>query len=393
MLQLNTDELHSRTVFIVEKFEGSSFEFLINSKATVLGPRVLITMLMNDVPLPVGPKPVFTFAMKDMVVTASSLTPTKKKDIERKVKFLGGVYFQELNDSVTHLISNSVFSLKYETAALKKLPIMDQEWIEDVWTHNQEHDVLANDKLFDHHKLKIFHKLSITSTNLSAAEREVVRKLINDNGGEYTGGFESTRTDILIVPPKKADGKKFAAAIQFKKLCLTPDWITDSCKHGYAQGTEKYKVGPTVKASTPERTSFVQGANRFGSDTSQISDISCIPTPNNNGVVDETTVSVDGRTPLAAMPGAGAVPKRKTVAYQEALDRLDLTSVKKAKAFLDGCKVFLSGFQPADKDKLIKVLNSSGAVRLDELNNQVTHMVVGEPVPNDFTLVNEKSLG
>lgn len=60
--------------------------------------------------------------------------------------------------------------------------------------------------------------------------------------------------------------------------------------------------------------------------------------------------------------------------------------------FLDGCKVYLSGFNPDSKDKLIKVLNIGGAVRYDNLNDQITHVLVGTHVTHDMLTIETKKL-
>lgn len=384
-MNLNPNDLNSKMVFILNKFEGACFEFLAATKATVVGPRCLISMVINDIPLPTGCKPVLNFGMRDIVVTVSEAKPEIKQDIEKKVQFMGGIYYKELNAACTHLISGSVMSHKYETAAQEGLPIMHIDWVADVWEKNLTRELPGDNKIYNKHKLPVFFKLSITSTNLAKVERDKVQQLINSNGGKYTGSFTSEDTDIVLVPRENPNSKKFSAAIQYKKLCLTPSWIEDSVEKGYAQPIEKYKVLPPIKASTPERASFAPSMATFAPDCTQLSDISAIG-QSKLRQVDETAMSVDTKT-------AQPEPKRKTATYQKALDQLDISMVKKAGAFLDGCKIFLSGFKNADKEKLIKVLNPSGATRIDELNEQVTHVVAGDFVAADFATINSKSLG
>ena len=49
--------------------------------------------------------------------------------------------------------------------------------------------------------------------------------------------------------------------------------------------------------------------------------------------------------------------------------------MKKAGSFLDGCKVFLSGFSEPEQMQLARVLEYSGGVRLTKLVESVTHCV------------------
>lgn len=50
---------------------------------------------------------------------------------------------------------------------------------------------------------------------------------------------------------------------------------------------------------------------------------------------------------------------------------------KKAGLFLDGCSVYISGFKSDEKEKLNRVLNTSGATRFDEMeDDNLTHIIV-----------------
>ena len=57
------------------------------------------------------------------------------------------------------------------------------------------------------------------------------------------------------------------------------------------------------------------------------------------------------------------------------LAELELGKVKKAANFLDGCKVFLSGFSEPESVQLTRVLKFSGAMRLAQLVESVSHVL------------------
>ena len=67
------------------------------------------------------------------------------------------------------------------------------------------------------------------------------------------------------------------------------------------------------------------------------------------------------------------------------LQELDLARVKRAGTFLDGCKVYLSGFAEAELVQLARILKFGGAGRLTQLVESVTHVVhgAGEAVAPD----------
>lgn len=62
----------------------------------------------------------------------------------------------------------------------------------------------------------------------------------------------------------------------------------------------------------------------------------------------------------------------------ESLDNLDLQEAMRAGLFLDGCKIFLSGFSAPQMEKLTRVLNAGGASRFRQLSENVSHVVLGE---------------
>ena len=57
------------------------------------------------------------------------------------------------------------------------------------------------------------------------------------------------------------------------------------------------------------------------------------------------------------------------------LAELELGKVKKAGTFLDGCKIFLSGFTEAEQVQLGRVLKFGGAVKLSQVVESISHCV------------------
>lgn len=85
-------------------FAGELFEYLRNRQLPVYGPLVILRCLRDKRPLPLAPKPVFSQAMKDVVVTFSSVAPEGRTRLAQRVEFMGGRVEAPLNISVTHVI-------------------------------------------------------------------------------------------------------------------------------------------------------------------------------------------------------------------------------------------------------------------------------------------------
>lgn len=167
---------------------------------------------MENTSVPLGTSPVFTTAMRNLVVCASGLAPQEKEKIRNLVQWMGGYYSDDLSSSCTHLVSNTVKSDKYEKAAVNDIIIMHPDWVYDVWARSRKENVLATSKEFDKNKLPIFYALYITTSGLPSDKKNEIMKLITENGGHYTGLFKSSQTGNCIL----AYGEEYGV----KGLCL-----------------------------------------------------------------------------------------------------------------------------------------------------------------------------
>lgn len=166
---------------------------------------------------------------------------------------MGGLYLDDLNDICTHLVTKTIGSVKYEIAASMNMCIMHPDWVPEVWKQSQTRYILATDIEFHKFKLPCFHSLNITSTGLTGSTLESIKSLVNKNGGTYSGVFTSENTDILLLEQRSVTSKKFQAAVRFKKLCLSPQWIFDSIDKGYSLPYSSYTIS-SLKVSTPTKS-------------------------------------------------------------------------------------------------------------------------------------------
>lgn len=174
------------------------------------------------------------FALRNCCITGSGMGAVEKRKLKQFVSFMGGEYSEQLTEHCTHLVTITVKSLKYLEAGKRKMPILHTGWIQDVWQKSQTENVIGTSKEFDKHKLPVFFNLNVTSSGLTAVDRNNIKLLIESNGGKYDGSFKSEVVDILIVDKSKTDSEKFRAAKRFKKECLTVSWVVDSVEQGYA---------------------------------------------------------------------------------------------------------------------------------------------------------------
>lgn len=388
---IRSGKLTRKDVFVFAKFEGELFEQLQTTKCLIVGPKCLINCLHKCEPIPSSSSPVFTTAMRGLHISASGLNAADKEKIRVLVSWMGGSYSQNLGRSITHLLSNTIKSTKYEHATLNGIPVMHVDWVHHVWQKScTNNSVTATDPEFDKYKLPVFYEVNITCSGLDGEKKAEVMRLVEENGGTYNRAFRSQFTDIVITERNKANTDKYQAAIKYKKDVLVPEWIFDSVAKGFALPTKNYKV-TTMKASTPTKP------DHSVNDYTQLSDVSRISMVNSSKRMDLTvndSVCSGLNESAASAPRTQGKGMAKAVLTKQAISagpqyRAILAEIcpkksKKAGTFLDGCSIYLSGFRGEEKDKLNRILNGGGATRYDEVNENLTHIIVGQLDEADF---------
>ena len=349
-------------VFVMDPFEGPAFELVSGYKSTIVGPRCLLTCLSKGEPVPELPYPMYTAAMKGLIVTSTGFDKDKKNDIQKLIERMAGIYSNAFHDGVTHLVAAVVRSPKYEVAVKKEIPIMTQDWVHQVWNRSKNDNIDAVDKQFTRYACPSLMGLNICVSQMSGKDKDTLKKSIENHGGIYTKSLEMESTNVLITP--KADGEKYNYAKKWKIPTIGPNWVFDSIEKGYCLPTESYRVEQT-KVSTPTKD-----------DVSKLAEVSLCSTimapPCDETMtkqINETVNPLNGTMLNKKDPNSGIV-------LDSLLESLDLSRVKRAGAFLDGYKIFLSGFNENQSEHLKRVILSAGALRMNSLGPSVTHVVV-----------------
>uniref|UniRef100_A0A1B0FH09 BRCT domain-containing protein n=1 Tax=Glossina morsitans morsitans TaxID=37546 RepID=A0A1B0FH09_GLOMM len=390
-------KLTKKDVFVFDRFEGDFFEQLQQTKSLIVGAPCLIRCLMNNEAIPLGTSPVYTTAMRDLQISATGIASQEKERLKTLIEWMGGHYFQNFGRSITHLVSNTIKSNKYEHATLNGIPVMHVDWVQRVWERSCNDDIIATDKEFEKYKLPIFFGVNITCTGIGTDQRNEIMRLVNDNGGTYQRDFRSHSVDIVITKKDKTDSEKYKAAVRYKKDILIPEWIFDSVQKGFALPPQKYKV-KSLKVSTPTKDNqsiadFINSDNTQLSDLSRISAIGNKFVSNELSTVNDTISSALNDTQRFAVPAPiptkelrKDVLKKSTITshYRQIFEEINPKEAKKAGNFLDGCCVYLSGFHSEEREKLNRILNAGGATRYDAVNEELTHIIVGQLDDHEF---------
>lgn len=281
---------------------------------------------------------------------------SKQNKYRRLVNYMGGQCIDVLADVVTHLVTDSVKTKKYEVnrqmpcirlfqiyshtlfslqnAVMNDIKIMKTSWIHDVWKHSCEENILATAEQFNCHKLPAFYNLNVTTTGLSKRDKTRIQALVSENGGKHFGEF-SSNINIVIAKKNATETDKLKAALTSGKDCLQVEWIVDSAKRGCALPFDDYRIELQAKKTTSTPTKRTYSQMNSSSSSIELSHIQY-------SKVNETALSnVSTISDVSVMGGRTRKSNDAiTVApYKSILDNINIQEVKKAGTFLDGCCV------------------------------------------------------
>ncbi|XP_064443595.1 DNA topoisomerase 2-binding protein 1 isoform X2 [Mirounga angustirostris] len=347
---------NDRSLYICDPFSGVVFDHLKKLGCRIVGPQVVIFCLHHQRCVPRAEHPVYNMVMSDVTVSCTSLEKDKREEVHKYVQMMGGRVYRDLNISVTHLIAGEVGSKKYLVAANLKKPILLPSWIKTLWEKSQEKKIARyTDVNMEDFKCPIFLGCIICVTGLCSLDRKAVQQLTIKHGGQYMGQLKMNECTHLIVQEPK--GQKYECAKRWNVHCVTTQWFFDSVDRGFCQDESIYKTEPRPETKTVPDTSTPTGQINTVDNVSHISNISasCINESMCNSVLNS-----------------------KVEPTLENLENLDVSAFQAPEDLLDGCRIYLCGFSGRKLDKLRRLINSGGGVRFNQLNEDVTHVIVGD---------------
>ncbi|KAL1116075.1 hypothetical protein AAG570_005570 [Ranatra chinensis] len=367
------------TVFVLKEFKGSSFEFLSSKDCLVCGPRCVYECVSKKLPVPENQSPVFNTAMLGVVLTTTQVEKQKKDEIRKLVGYMGGSYTPNLCMAVTHLVADRGMSPKCEKAAEISIPIMTSSWVTAVWEESLlSPGVSALDSKFDSHRTPVFHGLEITCSNMSREVKMEMKTLIESNGGTCSGKLVQFTTSVLVI--SEPEGDKYKHAQMWDIPCVGPSWVYASLKKKVALPPNDHLVKAKPKCSTPTKVSELPS---FMNST----DISMVPVGDMSKC--EVNDTMSSTSSVMSVKRRKKPPENSGPDYKKYFDQINMAEVGSAGLFLDGCKIYLSGFTNQEKEKLKRVLNAGGATIFMQISDRLSHVVAGNFVAADTKIISK----
>ncbi|XP_026501852.1 DNA topoisomerase 2-binding protein 1-like isoform X2 [Terrapene carolina triunguis] len=356
---LNIKE-NDKSLYICDPFSGIAFSHLKKLGCRIVGPQVVIFCMQHQRCVPRAEYPVHNMAMADVTISCTSLEKETREEVHKYVQMMGGRVYRDLNASVTHLIAGEVGSKKYLVAAALKKPVLLPTWVKALWEKSQQGMVRYTDISMEDFICPLFRGCTICVTGLSSVDRKEVQRLTTEHGGQYTGQLKMNECTHLIVQEPK--GQKYECAKKWNVQCVSIQWFFDSIENGFCQDEAMYKTESVQKQNTTPSTS-TPTSQASKPDSRTLSDVSHISNISLNGI-NETACSSAMNSRLDPPP--------------DDLENLDISSFQAPDDLLDGCRIYLCGFSGRKLDKMRRLINCGGGVRFNQLNEDVTHVIVGE---------------
>ncbi|XP_009975591.1 PREDICTED: DNA topoisomerase 2-binding protein 1 [Tauraco erythrolophus] len=356
---LNIKE-NDKSLYICDPFRGAVFSHLKKLGCRIVGPQVVLYCMQSQRCVPRAEYPVYNMTMADVTVSCTSLEKDVREEVHKYVQMMGGRVYRDLNVSVTHLIAGEVGSKKYLVAASLKKPILLPCWVKTLWDKSQQSIMRYTDVNMEDYACPVFLGCTICVTGLSSSDRKEVQRLTAEHGGQYTGQLKMNECTHLIVQEPK--GQKYECAKKWNVHCVSVQWFSDSIEKGFCQDETMYKIEAGSKVSnTPSTSTPTNLASK--PDNHTLSDVSHISNINLSDV-NETACSSAMSSRLDPLP--------------DELENLDISSFQAPDDLLDGCRIYLCGFSGRKLDKMRRLINCGGGVRFNQLNEDVTHVILGE---------------
>ena len=319
-------------VYVLNSFDTPFFHE-IKDNFRVITPICLLTCLQQFVKIPISSvRCLFNLALRHCHVTTSCFSNADTHYLKSRIIQMGGFYSPKLFNTITHLITEEVHSTKYSVANEHKIPVVLRSWLDEAWEFGMSNPTFsARDLSFTtKHKCPIFMKCNVTITSYKGPERYEIQRLLIENGANFTSILnpisENPTTHLIAKMP---GSEKYKNAPASRVIIVTKKWLTDSINCGYRLPEENYH-------------------------------------PENN---------LDN-TPSVQSSSNSRFSKPQLEQMNDLIYNLDLNQGS-THSFLDGCNIFLCGFNDYQISQIKKLIDMCNGTRFNILNSSVTHVVCG----------------
>ncbi len=373
--------LGEEVILVCEAFEGPAFEKIKSCNRKIVGPLCILTCIEHRKSLPEAEYPLLNMAMHDLITCCTGIPPEEREKLRKYIEQMGGIMINDFTHDVTHLIADEVGSQKYEVACRIGSRIMQVSWVYDVYEKNKFDYIFADHQIFQKHFCPCFKGITLCVTGMSSKVREEIKQRTEENGGRYSKDLNMRTCTHLMV--KNASGEKYDYARRWKIHCVSSQWFFDCLESGHWVKEDSYKVQPGDESRLDE--SQLLNASRSRIDMTIMSDMNVSTISSRAAEVAQKRMKMrKEQSSLGKPKNSGPASELKIKSFD--MSNFDTKKLKlsTSRCFLDGCKLYLSGFSFRMMGSLRELVNSAGGMWITRLNDGITHIILGDSVSKEI---------
>ncbi|XP_034656900.1 protein ECT2 isoform X3 [Drosophila subobscura] len=259
------DDKEWRTFYVMEDFEGDSFQALHKQKECILGPPALKYAAEMKQTLGHNSRPIYNYAMRGVV---TCFTGIRQKDeltkLVHHIHSMGGCIKRDMNPKTTHLICSHSGGAKYQYAKTFRLSVVRPDWVYAAWADRDTLEFDATQESFTKtHRLKAFEGQKVCFFGFPAEEHQHMVDVLLENGG-VCASLEDPECSHVVVDEHTTVAKPDPKNIQ--SHILKSDWFWYTIQNGYANEMDylfgDYLYSLTNTPNTDRRDSLPVSFNK-----------------------------------------------------------------------------------------------------------------------------------
>ncbi|WKX90279.1 hypothetical protein Q1695_009265 [Nippostrongylus brasiliensis] len=374
----------SDSFYFLAAFRGKVFEHLKELGVNLYGAHVVRQTLTAGGSLPRWDFPVHSLTMTGSCICFTGLSSERREQLKCMINYMNGVVSPCLTEKVTHLVTERCDSesKKYTEARRMNLPIILPTWIEKAWEASQgfSTELFTSKEITEQYKTPMFNKMVISATGVGGGERVYIARLIELNGGKFSGDMK--RNDCTHLIADQAKGVKYKKAREWNTIKIVRSaWLRKSIAAGYILPESAFDPERRNRCSTPIQESRLV----------EQEELDCSSIQGKGGRLDSSSFSTQitpredeskyAPFPLSAVRSSlRREPSRHRLAVStptkaDPIDQLEESNLISDFDFLEGCRVWVCGAEQSRADKWKKILDRSGATRVAGME-AASHIIV-----------------
>ena len=362
--------------FVVDSFGGKAFDCLTEKGFKIFGPLTILYCFSRESSkrfpfLPEKPYPVYSQCLRKYVVSLSGFEGQRKNEMISRINRMCGTHSKDFTKKVTHLVSDCVRSKKFKVAKANGIPVLTSQWLDDCWTEHQHNLIDGGHKdILAKYQVKIFANLLITVSQATIEEREQVKKIVAENGGEYSPSLKLNDPNSMLLL-RTPEGEKFKYATMKAVPCLDIKWLFDSLENGWALPEEDYVIASSQKSnhSHSQNTLKVLSQNQNQKQNASVTSSTSL---GSNRSLSGLSMSDKHQGKNQSEFNAGIIKQIN-----------ELSAIRREESFLEGCDIYIAGFDRTVTDVMKSALISCGAMVYNEFKGLITHVIYGPNISKD----------